>query len=323
MWPWPVGVEQVLGGHRERAGRLAEGVEVGGEVEVEDRVGGAAGEQARSRRATRHRSRSRRPPARWARASPASAMPSMTSESTGPCTVLRTVIALVGAAGDLDDLLRGSVTGCQVAVAQVGVADDPLEVEVGDVGAEVGEAPGDVGVVADDDPGHAREGETADVIGQDSDDRAAGQAVLDPDAGLARRPGAGRWRAAACRWWCASRRRPTSSNPRPPPRPTSCGTEVSAACTVAYAACADGLVIRASAGAAPASDVVVLDDVVVRADGTADWVARSGTCGDHSSLPRIGGWASCVVRRVDLVDLAPASAGRRAGPGRARRRSCP
>ncbi len=35
-----------------------------------------------------------------------------------------------------------------------------------------------------------------------------------------------------------------------------------------------------------------LDGAVVRADGTADWVARSGTCGDHSSLPRIGGCAS-------------------------------
>ena len=39
------------------------------------------------------------------------------------------------------------------AVAQVGVAGDLLEVEVGDVGAEVGEPPGDLVVVADDDPG--------------------------------------------------------------------------------------------------------------------------------------------------------------------------
>ena len=51
--------------------------------------------------------------------------------------------ALVGAAGDLDDLLAGGDL-LPVAVAQVGVADDPLEVEVGDVGPEVGEAPGDV-----------------------------------------------------------------------------------------------------------------------------------------------------------------------------------
>ena len=81
--------------------------------------------------------------------------------------------------------------------------------------------------------------------------------------------------------------------PMPAPRPTSWGMAFSASCTFAYAACADALVSRSSPGAATASaGVEARVGDVVRADGTADWVARSGTRGDHSSVPRIGGWAS-------------------------------
>ena len=64
----------------------------------------------------------------------------------------------VGAARDLDRLMR-ALEGDLLPVAQVGVAADLLEVEVGDVGAEVGHAPSDALVVADDDARHAREGE--------------------------------------------------------------------------------------------------------------------------------------------------------------------
>ena len=99
--------------------------------------------------------------------------------------MLRTVIRWSAPPAILDDLLPAR-DRLPVAVAQVGVADDPLEVEVGDVGAEVGEAPGDVGVVADDDARHPGEREAADVgAGRLGRDRAAVQAVLDPHPGLA------------------------------------------------------------------------------------------------------------------------------------------
>ena len=49
------------------------------------------------------------------------------------------------------------------AVAPVLVAVDALEVEVGDVGGEVREPPGDLGVVPDDDARHTREPEPGDV----------------------------------------------------------------------------------------------------------------------------------------------------------------
>ena len=91
---------------------------------------------------------------------------------------------VVGAA-DLDGLgahpqrLGGTVADVEV------VALGLLEEEVGDVGAEVGEAPGDVGVVADDHAGHAGEGEARGVEGAVGRGLAAVQAHLHPDAGLA------------------------------------------------------------------------------------------------------------------------------------------
>ena len=76
----------------------------------------------------------------------------------GPWIVDRTVIRSSGAPATLMTSSRVE-TDSQVPVPQVGVTDHPFEVEVGDVRAEVGEAPRDVAVVADDDSRDAGEGE--------------------------------------------------------------------------------------------------------------------------------------------------------------------
>src|SRR4029078_7346361 len=68
------------------------------------------------------------------------------------------------------------------AVSQVGRATDPLEVEVADVGAEVGEAPGAPLVVTDDDARQPGEGEAGDVERAGGADGAAVQPRLVPDA---------------------------------------------------------------------------------------------------------------------------------------------
>ena len=63
--------------------------------------------------------------------------------------------------GVVGDGLPGAVGALELGVA-AGAAE-VFDVEVLDVGAEVGEAPGDVGVVADDDEGDAGEGDAGDV----------------------------------------------------------------------------------------------------------------------------------------------------------------
>ena len=85
----------------------------------------------------------------------------------------------VVAALDLDRLGAGAQRALLARVAP-GVALQPLDVEVGDVGAEVGEAPRDVGVVADDHAGHSREREPGHVVGTLGSDRAAVQPDLHP-----------------------------------------------------------------------------------------------------------------------------------------------
>ena len=112
------------------------------------------------------------------------------AELLGHVTEQRTVRRLadlqheVVAAAHLDRL------GAQLERLGLAVLDpvgalDLLEIEVGDVGAEVGEAPRDVGVVADDHAGNAGEGEAGDVEGAVGRDLATVQPGLHPDAGLA------------------------------------------------------------------------------------------------------------------------------------------
>ncbi len=76
---------------------------------------------------------------------------------------------LVRAAADVDDLLpvEDGVPGAVGGRRTLGFAGaaEVLDVEVLDIGAEVGEAPGDMVVVADDDEGGAGEGDAGDVEG--------------------------------------------------------------------------------------------------------------------------------------------------------------
>src|SRR5690606_2786475 len=87
---------------------------------------------------------------------------------------------LVGAAGDLDGLLA-RLERLDLAVDQVAVAGDLLQVEGGDVDAGVGQPPGDVPVVPDYHSWHAREGVTGHVVLALRGDAAAVQAHLVPD----------------------------------------------------------------------------------------------------------------------------------------------
>ncbi len=63
----------------------------------------------------------------------------------------------------VEDGLPGSVGGAELLVLP-GAAQG-FDVDVLDVGAEVGKAPGDVRVVADDDEGEAGDGDAGDVEG--------------------------------------------------------------------------------------------------------------------------------------------------------------
>ncbi len=75
----------------------------------------------------------------------------------------------VGAAADVDDLVLVADgppgAGGGLVLGAGGGAAGVLDVDVLDVGAEVGEAPGDVLVVADDDEGSAGEGDSGGVEG--------------------------------------------------------------------------------------------------------------------------------------------------------------
>ena len=86
--------------------------------------------------------------------------------------------------------------------AQRCIAVDLLQVQVGHVGAEVGEAPGDVLVVADDHAGHAGEGVAGDVVGARAGDASGSAGPSGTRARASSARGAGRWRAAACRSSC-------------------------------------------------------------------------------------------------------------------------
>ena len=89
-------------------------------------------------------------------------------------------------AGDLDRL-GAPLERLPLLAALVALAVDGLEVEVGDVGPEVREAPGDLLVVADDHAGEAGEGEARDVERAVVVDLGAVQAHLVPDARQRRR----------------------------------------------------------------------------------------------------------------------------------------
>src|SRR5690606_20491411 len=159
------GENDVLGGNLEERGGGRDVVGVAGAVEGEDRIGGAA----RGERGPRHRH-------------------GVAAEAGGRGAVGHGGVVggrgvrqeprddravdggghaqrVVGAAVDADGL-GPAVERDPLPVPQVGaVVVDALEVEVDDVGAEVGQPPGEVGVVADDDAGHAGEVEARDVEG--------------------------------------------------------------------------------------------------------------------------------------------------------------
>ncbi|MFE6533595.1 hypothetical protein ACFVMA_32160 [Streptomyces rochei] len=175
-----VGVDQVLRGDVEEGGRLAEVVPVLRPVHREDGVHGGARLQ-------------RRPAQRHAVAVAAVGGGGLDG---GLLADLHQLVVAVGeqgavvgladhdllglAAGDLDGLLAG-LEGDHLAVVLVAGAGDLLQVEVGDVDAGVGQAPGDLLVVSDDHAGHAREGVTRDVVAALVGDGAAVQAHLVPD----------------------------------------------------------------------------------------------------------------------------------------------
>ena len=133
---------------------------------------------------------------------------------------------VVGAA-DLDRLLA-HLERPPPAVVDPLVALDLLEVEVADVRREVGEAPRDVGVVADDHARHAGEREARDVERALLGDGAAVQPHLHPDArhghaevrvvGEQRLPGrrSARRRPPSC--WSRSRRRARAAPAAAPAR---------------------------------------------------------------------------------------------------------
>ena len=84
--------------------------------------------------------------------------------------------------GDLDRLLaQGERNHC--AIELVGIAGNALEVQVGDVGAEVREPPRDALVVADDHAGQPREGVAGDVERAVLAELGTVQAHLSPDRG--------------------------------------------------------------------------------------------------------------------------------------------
>ncbi len=70
-----------------------------------------------------------------------------------------------------------------LVAAEVGVVAHALDEEVGDVGTHVRQAPGELGVVPDDDAGESREREARDVEPARRGDLVAVQPHLRPDAG--------------------------------------------------------------------------------------------------------------------------------------------
>jgi hypothetical protein len=88
----------------------------------------------------------------------------------------------VAAACDLDRLVAFRQRQIAIATA-IGVSADLFEVEVADIWAKVGEAPGNALVVPDHDAGQAGEGEAGDVKGAFGRDAATVQTGLVPDAG--------------------------------------------------------------------------------------------------------------------------------------------
>lgn len=88
--------------------------------------------------------------------------------------------------GHLDRLAPGLERDGLAAVL-VAAGADLLQVQVGDVRAEVGHAPGDLVVVADDHAGHPGEGVTGDVVLALLGDAAAVQAHLVPEGRQLRR----------------------------------------------------------------------------------------------------------------------------------------
>src|SRR5690606_8839841 len=186
-----VGVDEVLRGDLEGARGLAELLEVAGPVEQEDRVGGASGGE--------------RGPADGDRV--VAFLGGVGGVAVGGDGRVRAEVAQLraqlgvgqqravagGAHGDLHVLAAGDPDGLgaglqrlRLAVDDRGVALDPLQVQVHHVGAEVGEAPGDGVVGADDHAGQAGEGEPGDVEGAGGVHGGAVQAHLVPDRRHAR-----------------------------------------------------------------------------------------------------------------------------------------
>ncbi len=87
---------------------------------------------------------------------------------------------------DVERLLAGGKLAHVAVVLVVVLVDDLLQVQVLHVGIEVGEPPGDIGVVPDDDAGQPRERESRDVEGALGADLVAVQAHLVPGAGHGR-----------------------------------------------------------------------------------------------------------------------------------------
>ena len=196
----PVGVDEVLRRDREVGGRRPEVVPVAGPVELQDRVGG----RGRRQRGPRQRDGVLLVVGAWLR-TPAGQrrvlrdLPEHLAEHPAqtPVGVCAGVCAGIGAgehravggAADGDpyvvtpghrDRLRAGAQRDQAPVLEPAVAADPLDVQVGDVGSEVGEAPRDVGVVADHHARHAGEAEAGHVVGAVGVDGAAVQPHLHP-----------------------------------------------------------------------------------------------------------------------------------------------
>ena len=226
----------------------------------------------------------------------------MASDRIGPCTVLRTVMVSLAAAADLDGLGAHRQRDL-LAVAQVGVAPHLLEEEVADVGAEVGEPPGDRLVVADDDAGQARRtssprcrtGTLLPTVRQCRPTWYQMPGMLTP-----------RWGSLASNGFPVLVRRPETTHelePMPSPRPIVTGTASSAGerlGTPRRRYPAAGARRRGAAGAGrPRAPVC----------GTAP---AAESCATGAPVgPRIGlFWRT--GRRVQLVDLAGIEPARRA-----------
>ena len=141
--------------------------------------------------------------------SPASSIAGTTSERIGPCTVERTVRGTSAPPATLMTSWRCTSRWLPRS-RRYESPGDLLEVEVGDVGAEVGHPPRDLVVVADDDTGQAREREARDPERARGAQRAALEVDLAPDAGdrQAEVRVVGEQRLARRR--AGTRRRPTS-----------------------------------------------------------------------------------------------------------------